>query len=157
MKDFIWDDDLVKEYVKWIKERSRPIYDPISEFKELHQSIKDYEIKGNKVLFTTEDGVDIYEGLKVSLLDSLNWHIAHSIIAPSTPFYGIDKQFKYFSSKEAAENYVLMNKPCLSLDDLLNVWNGSKCNSDSSKNFYSNAQLFQNFKKLAKQKNKDAL
>ena len=28
---------------------------------------------------------------------------------------------KYFSTKETAEEYILMNKPCLSITDILNI------------------------------------
>ena len=30
--------------------------------------------------------------------------------------------FKIFSTKEAAEQYILENKPCLSLNDIISVW-----------------------------------
>lgn len=29
---------------------------------------------------------------------------------------------EYFSTKEAAEEYILMNKPCLSYNDVINKW-----------------------------------
>ena len=48
--------------------------------------------------------------------------------------------------KENAEEFILMNKPSLSLNDLLSVW-GSETPS-----FYANAPLFQNFKNLLKSK-----
>lgn len=51
-------------------------------------------------LFRTEDGIDIYEG--------------DSYVTMKQHGYGK----KYFSTKEAAEEYILMNKPCLSINDL---------------------------------------
>lgn len=53
----------------------------------------------------------------------------------------------FFSTKESAEEYILMNKPLLSLNDLLSVWSSEK-NFDA----YKNSPMFQNFKNLAKTK-----
>lgn len=35
---------------------------------------------------------------------------------------GSDEGAKYFHSKEAANDYVLMNKPCLSVEDFIGLW-----------------------------------
>jgi len=74
-------------------------------------------IKTKTPLFTTEDGVEIFEG------DSFSWFCIHNegwtahneIGNPSISFSG---NAKTFSSKEKAEQYILMNKPCLSLNDI---------------------------------------
>lgn len=66
-----------------------------------------------KVLFTTEDGVDIREGdeyyyikdMKVCKSQAMNMN------------YGKIKNF-YFSTREKAEEYILLNKPCLSIEDI---------------------------------------
>ena len=68
-----------------------------------------------KRLFCTEDGVDIYEGdgyWKVSA--NFNKSSVHS--AKKT-FRGeaINCNSKYFKTSKAAEKYILMNKPCLSI------------------------------------------
>lgn len=76
--------------------------------------------KLKKPLFTTEDGVDVYEGDKIStVLTGIMelYTINGSVGRYTTPGEG----FKYFSTKEAAEDYILCNKPCLSLNDLLNT------------------------------------
>lgn len=76
--------------------------------------------KLKKPLFTTEDNVDIFEGNKVWGIDVDYWK----------PFYrnakvniNIQKDWKYgkFSTKKAAEEYILMNKPCLSINDVLSI------------------------------------
>jgi hypothetical protein len=81
--------------------------------------LKDLE-KLKQKLFTTEDGVDIFKNIDKYY----------------TPIYIVDKALniryckkdfsvkpsenvKYFSTKEKAEEYILLNKPCLSLNDLL--------------------------------------
>ena len=66
-------------------------------------------------LFTTEDGVDIFEGDKYyPVCEYFNLH--NECIYPSG-----HKMFKLFSTKEKAEEYILYNKPCLSLNDLKNL------------------------------------
>ena len=70
--------------------------------------------KAKTPLFTTEDGVDIYEGDKFYWLDK-GLNINNS-------GYSTDKGFPhitlYFSTKEKAEEYIIMNKPVLSLNDI---------------------------------------
>lgn len=90
-------------------------------------------------LFITEDGIDIF-----SLHNDVFWYLKKST------FYLYEKKkyqgnhFKYepdielyFSAKEKAEEYILFNKPCLSLNDI----------SDYLKTTYRNS-----FKKLVKEK-----
>lgn len=65
-------------------------------------------------LFTTEDGVDIFEDNKCYFVNRF-FDITETI---GNIYY--DKQnLKYFSTKEKAEEYIIMNKPCLSLNDIL--------------------------------------
>lgn len=53
--------------------------------------------------------------------------------------------------KEAGEQYILENKPCLSLNDLLEVWaDGGKIKNDIL--LYKEAPLYKNFEQKAKQK-----
>lgn len=69
-----------------------------------------------KPLFKTEDGVDIYEGDEVTWLFRDEIKIAGTRKADKNMYIYL----KYFSTKEAAEQYVLLNKPCLSINDLKN-------------------------------------
>ncbi len=82
------------------------------------------ENKPKPVLFTTEDGVNIYIGY-----DGEIWRV---FIEPSSyaqwvpvllgmPLFLHDGE-KYFSTKSAAEEYILMNKPCLSVNNFLLLW-----------------------------------
>ena len=72
-------------------------------------------------LFKTEDGFDIYEGDTVwhtNLNPSLRIYsstVTHK--KPFTPVAGL------FSTKEKAEEYILMNKPCLSINNVLGIYN----------------------------------
>jgi hypothetical protein len=71
-------------------------------------------------LFKTKDGVDIFEGDKY--YRNSGWHFESCgflhTATKDTKFFMSDKPF---STKEKAEEYILMNKPCLSLNDVESV------------------------------------
>ena len=72
--------------------------------------------KVKQPLFTTEDGVDIFEN------NTSIYHVDKSLnikFIKHKDFKVISKNVKYFSTKEKAEEYILMNKPVLSLKDLM--------------------------------------
>ena len=70
-------------------------------------------------LFTTEDGVDIFENnITIYRVDLQMWKLC-SPIKSGRLLEGIN--LLKFSTKEKAEEYILMNKPCLSLTDLKNL------------------------------------
>lgn len=76
-----------------------------------------------KPLFTTEDGVDIFEGDKfwyvtkdlIVYMDKCNSMTGGKIVAHSK------LGDKYFSTKEKAEEYILMNKRLLSYNDVITI------------------------------------
>lgn len=75
-------------------------------------------VEDKPVLFTTEDNQPVYMGetyWKVTILDQC-WKSDKTIMREETskpPSY-----FKYFSTPEAAEQYILENKPCLSVKEI---------------------------------------
>ena len=73
--------------------------------------------KVKQALFTTEDGVDIFKGDNITSvnLDSLKIYATTHINTGESLNYG---NYKHFSTKEAAEEYILLNKPCLSINDI---------------------------------------
>ena len=76
--------------------------------------------KVKQPLLTTEDGVDIYEGdvfysTRKNGLGSILKYTGHPLENASKK----NEDFVDFSTKEKAEEYILMNKPVLSLSD---VW-----------------------------------
>lgn len=90
-------------------------------------------------LFTTEDGVDIYEGDYVCWIvnNKYNHYIDIKDYRKADRSMFTDGTIIYFSTKEAAEEYILMNKPCLSINDLL-----------SNNNITSEALVGMTFRKL---------
>ncbi len=71
-------------------------------------------------LFTTEDGVDVYEGDRVWYFNK-EYKLWNSNADPK--YHNGKKDFIYFSTREAAENYIISNKPCLSFNDVWNISN----------------------------------
>tara|TARA_R110002124_G_scaffold281430_1_gene455641 strand:+ start:927 stop:1265 length:339 start_codon:yes stop_codon:yes gene_type:complete len=74
-------------------------------------------------LFCTEDGVDIFEGDIVYEVKS-NGKIKKEPLEWTPSKYHLNyinnKTNMSFSTKKAAEEYILMNKPCLTLNEMLN-------------------------------------
>jgi hypothetical protein len=78
-----------------------------------------------KPLFTTEDSVDIYEGNIYYALNA-NYPLSTNIIETftarkNTPTGKRMLGILDFSTKEAAEEYILINKPCLSIKEILEL------------------------------------
>lgn len=84
--------------------------------------------KIKKPLFTTEDGVDIYknseswwvavnEDTKISTQDKKWEYDRYDWNKPGNP--SSSKNYKWFSTEEKAKEYIIMNKPCLSINDVL--------------------------------------
>jgi hypothetical protein len=74
-----------------------------------------------KPLFTTEDGVDVFKGDSAIALDPINF----KTFAETT--YNIGESLKYgkykvFSTLEAAQEYIILNNPCLSINDVAKVY-----------------------------------
>lgn len=106
-----------------------------------------------KPLFTTEDGVDIFEGDEYTFVWINDSARGQSINTPYTKKAeklskdeSWSKSAKFFSTKEKAEDFILMNKPLLSLEDLLSVWSSEK------DDVLYGSPLFKSFKNLAKSK-----
>lgn len=84
------------------------------------QSTINNYVKANEPLFKTEDDVDIYEGDRFWFVaGGFTGNSPGSLIADK----GVQTQFAEarFSTKEAAEEYLIMNKPCLSVNDFITI------------------------------------
>jgi len=76
--------------------------------------IKDCK-KAKQPLFTTEDGVEIFENTRFWFikLDSKKWNIWSDEWSSNLK---TNDDYRYFSTKEKAEEYIIMNKPILSVN-----------------------------------------
>lgn len=80
-------------------------------------------VEDKPVLFTTEDGVDIIEGMIWWTVDkNFHWYESNNLVS--------DEKQKYFSTKESAEQYIQYNKPCLSFNEILESVGGRIGNYD---------------------------
>jgi len=102
-----------------------------------------------KPLFTTEDGVDIFEGEPYYLvyIPQCNLNSENPCISFNKQFFDKDKH-KLFSTKEEAEVYIIMNKQCLSLNDIFYMWKEKGWSGNGIFASYSQFHLFD----LVKQK-----
>lgn len=69
-------------------------------------------------LLTTEDGVDIYEGDEYFSIDPErgSWLIRRRI---DPEVYRNKPSRKYFSTRHKAREWVILNKPCLSINEII--------------------------------------
>ena len=81
--------------------------------------------KVKQKLFTSEDGVDIFEGDNLYSIDNMlnikkhllfNARYDDNTLLNNRIFFNSD--YKHFSTKEKAEEYILYNKPVLSLKEI---------------------------------------
>lgn len=93
-------------------------------------------------LFTTEDGVDVFEGNKYYYIYQNQIFDRIAVDAKYASLKGY-----YFSAKGVAEEYILLNKQCLSLQELLDRSIETNDPDDSSFELY-----IDDIKKLVKSK-----
>lgn len=96
-------------------------------------------------LFVTEDKVDVYENDKFFFIAS-NWK---SYLGKAIRNHKYSKWLHpIYSTKDAAENYIKMNKPCLSLQEVTELW--YKLYNESMKVSYKG--YYNELTKIVKQK-----
>lgn len=80
---------------------------------------EDFPEKVKNILFTTEDGVEIFEGDKFYCVTVPNkFEIIERFGGDGLAVQEESIRKRTFSTKRSAEEYVLMNKPCLSMNDI---------------------------------------
>jgi hypothetical protein len=97
------------------------------------------QVVNKPVLFTTVDGVPVFEFESMVWFTNDKWESKYTEARKDLLYYGV----KYFSTKEALYEYILYNKPCLCLKEVIQT-----AYSDA----YYNTSLSPKFKELAKQK-----
>lgn len=74
-------------------------------------------------LFTTEDGKPVYEGDEFAIVELLSYCVSKSVCINHAGVGNHPNQ-KYFSTEAVAKEWVLMNKPQYSLDDIRKALHG---------------------------------
>lgn len=98
-------------------------------------------------LFTTADEVDIYEDCHYYLIEQ-----AFGItccVASKGGYYPKSYADRCFFSEKNAKDWLLLNQPILSLNDLLSVWDPG---IGYDKEYYKDSSLFLRFKEFAAKK-----
>jgi len=105
------------------------------------------EIIENHILFLTEDNIAIRQGDEYCCIHK-NTFEPYEDLKMFTANNGVvlKDQFLFFSTKEAAENFIICNKPCLSFNDIWNISDNKS--SDNNYVVVSKKEL----KQLAKSK-----
>ena len=101
-------------------------------------NMKKYIVK--QPLFKTEDGLDIFEGDDIYWINSNTLKLYEAKVSKNMTNASI---FKNFLTKEKAEEYIVMNKPCLSIVDLQKIFGESS---------FDNTMKIINLKELVKSK-----
>jgi hypothetical protein len=97
--NFEWTDELVKDYGNWARHLCGE--DLIGEFKKGH-------IRKTK-LFTTADGVEVFEGDRVWYVTKENFIIDFHDFDKND--FCVPERYLYFSTESLANQYILANKP----------------------------------------------
>lgn len=103
-------------------------------------------------LFTTEDGVDIFEGDKYCSVwkDDLTFQGTFTAEKVNLGKFTNPETMMVFSTKQTAEEYILMNKPYLSINDINNSW-AFQWVANKGK-FVHGSKTLENLKELVKQR-----
>ena len=108
--EFVWTDELVKEFGRQWAAGILPDENPIEQFKASKQ---------RKPLFVTEDGVDVFEDGAELICVEKDFSTRKAYISP---FASPIECNKYFFTEAAAIEYVRLNKPMYSLNDVGDAW-----------------------------------
>jgi hypothetical protein len=120
-KQFEWTDETVQEFVKQLFDRHNGSWSHLvpemKQFKLANGEKSDPPISPSP-LFRTEDGVDIYEGGEMMYGVDRNWD---TIKIPFSQFKSIDS-WTVFAIPYNRDRYILMNKPTLSVNEVLDIF-----------------------------------
>lgn len=112
--NFEWNDSLVQEFCNWFcRIPAHEVYkaDRIKEFKASKQ---------RKAILVTEDGKPQFEGDRPWYVTE-KYHLGGAADLVNNKAYHPASNYKYFSTQEIAENYIIENKPCLSVNDVMKL------------------------------------
>jgi len=122
--EFQWNDETVLEFVQFTLKNSPLLQGRRADIKQFKEN------KQPKIMFTTSDGVDIAIGDRYyyvtrefnSYLDTCDSLSGGKFVS------GTRVGDVYFSTEAAAEDFILENKPLLSLKEILSVGNTGENN-----------------------------
>ena len=118
---FEWTDKLVAEYVNSL----------IPPLEQIGRGLINNAITGNKMeqfkasklrkpILVTEDGKPQFEGDRPWYVTE-KYHLGGAADLVNNKAYHPASNYKYFSTQEIAEQYIIENKPCLSVNDVMGL------------------------------------
>jgi len=118
--------------------------------KKLPTPNTDTNVTTKPVMYVSDDGKEMREGADEFIVDVESFSLCQLIVSKieNDEFRNNNK---LFSTKAAATQFIIDNKPCLSLNDLLEVWDENAA-FRYDKEYYKSARLYKSFEKKAKQK-----
>jgi hypothetical protein len=96
---------------------SHPLINEEGGYNSIDKWIKYVEPK-KEPLFVTKDGVQIFD-MEYILFGVTNSYLISTVALDRLLLYKLENKIPYFSTREKAEEYVVMNKPCLSIKEVL--------------------------------------
>lgn len=118
----------------------------ISEISKLPSTTTQQTQEQKPVLFVTEDGIEIRKGNTFWIVDT-DWSVYQPL--PAHEESGKQIERKYFSTERAAGEYVIKNRPYLSLEEIMIIVRTIK---DGAKGHYAKMYLNQKLHDLVKSK-----
>ena len=106
---FEWTDELVHDFYLDYINNNRSFTKAVEKFKSS---------KMRKPLLTTYNGVDVYEGDWCRAVNKEDFRTTSFKASKAGEHDGSLNDWVYFSTTEAAEEWVVMNKPCLSISNV---------------------------------------
>jgi hypothetical protein len=123
---FTWDDNKSYCRIEEFSLHNNYIYVNQHWMGDVTVKISDWVLRNN-ILFITEDGVEIFEGDKIWFVDIDYWLVETRLSKKGDTYK--NRGLFPFSKKEKAEEYVILNKPCLSAKDVIDWITNSKPHS----------------------------
>lgn len=87
--------------------------------------------KAKLILFKSRDGFDIREGDKVYGISIDNWNVFSGVVQKGNRYHREEWKHGKFSTEEAAREYLMWNKPVLSLKDVASIYPGINKNHNA--------------------------
>lgn len=106
------------------------------------------DVVKSEVLFRTKDDVEIVEGDKVYGV-SINWNVFSGVVQKDNRYHREEWKHGKFSTEEAADEYRILNYPCLSIKDVQSIYVSAR---EGYKKNGNEAEYFDKLKQLVKSK-----
>lgn len=130
MPEWLWKEQRLKEVMEAIERYQNRLLDIPSELKEEEAALTSWltkreakkPLEEKPVLFTTEDGKKLFEGDEYWIV--LEPEYNYEIVKCTCGNVGISLDrpgVRHFSTEEAANSWILWNKPCLSMTEVISA------------------------------------